>query len=235
MAKRSKKKKKRHLDVREYDRIANAQKLMPERQITKCQDCGVAPGQRHQPGCDVERCPLCKGQLITCGCVYAINGMDRSKLDVEHPDIYKNGATEEMWAKFDAEVEKHGGFEPWSGEWPGVAECRERGWYCQDDFPPHPRYGSFCPCPPDAPGASEDLNRLAHYNRWGLDNLYDGCKREPRTGPTAEVIAKIHRLAYEAWEIAKALPADKAEERERLEKLSPHLHTFASEFCKKMY
>ena len=35
-----------------------------------CHDCGVSPGQFHLPGCDVERCPACKGQLITCKCVY---------------------------------------------------------------------------------------------------------------------------------------------------------------------
>jgi hypothetical protein len=33
-----------------------------------CHDCGVSKGQFHLSGCDVEQCPKCKGQLITCDC-----------------------------------------------------------------------------------------------------------------------------------------------------------------------
>ena len=33
-----------------------------------CGDCAADPGQLHVPGCDVEKCPKCKGQLISCGC-----------------------------------------------------------------------------------------------------------------------------------------------------------------------
>ena len=42
---------------------------MPTLQRETCHDCDVEEGQLHLPGCDMERCPICGGQLISCGCV----------------------------------------------------------------------------------------------------------------------------------------------------------------------
>ncbi len=35
----------------------------------RCHDCGAKPGHYHHPGCDVEECPGCGGQLWGCECV----------------------------------------------------------------------------------------------------------------------------------------------------------------------
>ncbi len=35
----------------------------------RCHDCGAKPGFYHHPGCDVEECPGCGGQLIGCECL----------------------------------------------------------------------------------------------------------------------------------------------------------------------
>ena len=36
-----------------------------------CGDCAIVnkKGNIHHFGCDIERCPRCKGQLLSCGCV----------------------------------------------------------------------------------------------------------------------------------------------------------------------
>lgn len=34
----------------------------------RCHDCNIKHGGYHHPGCDVERCPRCNNQLITCNC-----------------------------------------------------------------------------------------------------------------------------------------------------------------------
>ena len=34
-----------------------------------CHDCAITAGRLHVPGCDMERCPACGRQAISCGCI----------------------------------------------------------------------------------------------------------------------------------------------------------------------
>jgi hypothetical protein len=37
---------------------------------TPCHDCSVLDGEFHVPNCDVEECPVCGHQLISCDCEF---------------------------------------------------------------------------------------------------------------------------------------------------------------------
>ena len=36
--------------------------------VHKCGDCGKKSGEPHMDGCDIERCPKCGHQLLSCDC-----------------------------------------------------------------------------------------------------------------------------------------------------------------------
>jgi hypothetical protein len=57
-----------------------------------CHDCGVYVGEIHKLGCDMEICPFCLNQLLSCSCVYNILNIDCS----EGSWTYCNGLTTEQ-------------------------------------------------------------------------------------------------------------------------------------------
>jgi hypothetical protein len=88
----------------------------------------------HDWGCTVEQCPYCGGQLISCDCD---EQADRGGRVLDGHRL------------------------PWSGEWPGAAECREFGWFARAE-----KGRGWVPCQRGEPGAIEDLNRLLATAVW---------------------------------------------------------------------
>lgn len=41
----------------------------------RCHDCACKKGHYHHIGCDMERCPNCRGQFISCDCDF-LNEME---------------------------------------------------------------------------------------------------------------------------------------------------------------
>ena len=60
---------KRHwyiIDGKEYEAIkyGDPMERLPADVSETCHDCGAHIGEYHHPGCDMERCPKCGGQMI---------------------------------------------------------------------------------------------------------------------------------------------------------------------------
>lgn len=77
----------------------------------RCHDCGIREGELHKPGCDMERCPFCGGQLLGCSCRY-------TKLGYTHdynasfcglpPEVYLHGPSDEEEDRFQKMCDEHG-------------------------------------------------------------------------------------------------------------------------------
>lgn len=57
------------LNGRQVARVAYARDGVECLVNQPCFDCAVLPGQLHVPGCELERCPVCGGQVVNCGCL----------------------------------------------------------------------------------------------------------------------------------------------------------------------
>ena len=127
---------------------------------SNCPDCAVPIGSLHKEGCDIECCPRCGyQQMFVCDCIYEVNGINPATLEEEHPDIFRDGATDEMMKVWN---DLWGSRRiPWSGDPPAILECRRLGWYAK--FIPDNGWET---CNKDDPGAIEDLNRLFREARW---------------------------------------------------------------------
>lgn len=60
------------IDGKQYEQIKYGDESRSDfhaEKINCCHDCGINKGGYHHPGCDVEECPKCHGQLIGCECL----------------------------------------------------------------------------------------------------------------------------------------------------------------------
>lgn len=116
----------------------------------KCHDCGVDPNNFHINGCDVERCPNCGRQSISCDCEDSETVFEDSQDNSFSFRVFNRDISRKRLK--------------WSGEWPGEKECREFGWYSK-----FIEFKGWVRCDKDDPGASGDLNRLAVEAEWNSE------------------------------------------------------------------
>jgi len=92
----------------------------------RCHDCGCGHDEIHELGCDMERCPYCLGQLISCDCAYELLGL------VDHdeypdtgglpPKIYRGGLSSEQGEKWLQLINVRGRIPYQSPGQPGIAD-----------------------------------------------------------------------------------------------------------------
>lgn len=87
-----------HQRGRRFDMTPFGEEPGPRTSGERCGDCGVVRGGWHHPGCDLQRCPACRRQLISCGCRFDEDGPDASYSLAEPLGVDGNGQlTEQIW------------------------------------------------------------------------------------------------------------------------------------------
>lgn len=192
------------LDIDEWERITDFGELRG------CHDCGAKPGgDLHMAGCDTERCPLCGGQLLSCGCYYK---MEEYKPCAEDGKYITMRVEEEN--KLHRILNEKVGLLPWDGEWPGVKEARLYNLYCYWGPP-------WVKCSKDHPQAREDLNSVYMKCRWNPEMKHFQLVGELKDRTYEEMIDQLSkelRNFYEAYRRAvRSLgesPQETGEEKE---------------------
>ena len=71
--------------------------------MKQCHDCSCEIGHQHAPGCDMEECPFCGGQLISCNCCYIMLGINQN---IE--PTFSEGLNDEQTAQWETLLKERG-------------------------------------------------------------------------------------------------------------------------------
>ncbi len=122
--------------------------LLKDMKLQSCHDCGAKVREIHMLGCDAERCPKCKGQLLSCGC-FTINSEDGNEAWWDEEELSKYTRTPNegvMMYDLHKIAEEQNLWCYWGGQGYGWVECDIN----------HPQ-------------ASHDLNRASVYQKTHRD------------------------------------------------------------------